>query len=285
VLRAVVPVALALGGCNWALGIHNTEPSDAVTADAADRLLKPPPGPTTCGPAPDIDSWTFANHTVTGTTGVIHPTFLANDRVLFMFQGRLYESGLDADPQLAIDPGQGSMLFAPAAAPGGDVAWFLRSTTGVGGGGVYYMVRDGATWREQPADLGLVGYQIQTGAAGFYNGTVRMVAGFQPTSAVPMTLVELSSPDGEHWTRVDDPSWPDITQAYDPALSNDGCILMFASPSGLYITARDATGHFPEPHLITPLAGSEFSSQPALTPALDRLWFNDTMLGLIERRP
>lgn len=278
-------IVAALGGCNWAFGIRDTEPSDAIVADGVQGLLSPPPGPTTCGAAPAIDSWTAAPHTVAGTTGVIHPTFLTANRVLWMYQGKLFESDLDGNPQLALDPGQGSMLFAPAAAPGGDVAWFLRATTGVGGGGVYYMVRDGVSWREAPANLGLVGYQIQTGAAGFYNGTVRMVVGFQATSAVPMTLAELSSPDGEHWTRVDDPAWPDITQAYDPALTNDGCILMFAGPQGLYITARDATGHFPEPHLITPLPGAEFSTQPALSPALDRLWFNDTALGLIERMP
>jgi hypothetical protein len=60
---------------------------------------------------------------------------------------------------------------------------------------------------------------------------------------------------------------------------------MFAGPQGLYVTARDASGGFPEPHLLMSLAGAEFSSQPALDPAADRLWFNDTALGLIERTP
>ena len=278
-------LVIVLGGCNWAFGIHDSQPEDARLEDAAPALLTPPPGPTTCGTAPDVDSWTFANHSVAGTAGVIHPTFLGADRVLFMNQGRFYESGLDGDAQLALDPGPGTTLFSPAAAPGGDVVWFARSTTGIGGSGIYYMVRDGGSWHEQAADLGLVAYQIETGAAGFYNGTVRMVVGYQESNMVPMHLVEISSPDGLHWTREADPAWPDITQAYDPALSNDGCILMFASTQGLYVTARDANGQFPEPHLVMPLAGSEFSTQPALDPAVDRLWFNDTALGLIERTP
>jgi hypothetical protein len=276
-------IVIALSGCNWAFGIHDTQPSDAALAEAAPALLAPPPGPTTCGAAPDIDSWSSANHQVQGTTGVIHPTFLTADRVMFMNQGRFYESGLDGDLELALDPGPGTTLFSPAAAPGGDVVWYVRATTGLGGSGIYYLVRDGTSWREQAADLGLVAYQLQTGAAGFYNGTVRMVVGYQESNLVPMHLVEISSPDGLHWTREPDPAWPDITQAYDPALTNDGCILMFASPQGLYITARDANGQFPEPHRIASLAGSELSSQPALTPAVDRLWFNDTGLGLVER--
>jgi hypothetical protein len=278
-----IAIALILGGCNWAFGIDNTQPSDGALGEGAVRLLAPPPGPTTCGAAPDIDRWTWANHAIAGTAGVIHPTFLTADRVLFMNQGRFYEAGLEGDVQLALDPGSGTTLFSPAAAPGGDVVWFARSTTGIGGSGIYYMVRDGGTWSEQAADLGLVAYQIETGAAGFYNGTVRMVVGYQETNGVPMHLVEISSPDGLHWTREADPAWPDIAQAYDPALTNDGCVLMFAGQLGLYVTARDVDGHFPEPHLLMQLAGSEFSTQPALAPAGDRLWFNDSALGLIER--
>ena len=198
---------------------------------------------------------------------MIHPTFLGADRVLFMNQGRFYESGLDGDPQLALDPGPGTTLFSPAAAPGGNVVWFARSTTGIGGSGIYYMVHDGTSWTSKPRISGSSPTRSRRGAAGFYNGTVRMVVGYQETNMVPMHLVEISSPDGLHWTSEADPAWPDITQAYDPALSNDGCILMFASAQGLYVTARDADGLFPEPHLVMPLAGSEFSTQPALDPA------------------
>lgn len=271
----------ALAGCNQIFGVHETGALDGPVGP-----LRPPVGATTCTPV-DFTTWTFAPHTVVGAAGVIHPTFTAADRVIFGYQGNLFESGLDGDPQelASLDRHDGAMLMNASAAPGGDVIWFLRFA--VTGGGLLYATRDPNGWTAHTADLGQLGYGIQPGAAAFFDGTVRMVLGVQATSQISYHLEEVSSPDGATWAPLATIPWSASSQDFDPALSVDGCKLLFVrseTTTNLYVAHRAADGSFAPPlRIATSIAENLF--QPALDPTKTRIWLNAEMTGLIEGKP
>jgi hypothetical protein len=286
-----IALVVLLAGCNQIFDLKGTELDDAgaVPPDDSLHLLRPPDGSTTCGAAIDFSTWTFAPHTVAGIGGVIHPTFIAGDRVVFMYQTQLYESGLDAGPTKIPELGMSAQLFAPSAAPFGDVFWYLR-VSGIGGSGIFYATKSAGTWTGHLADLGLIANQVQTGQPGFFGGRMRMVVMVQPSSNDRLRLIELDSPDGLTWTQLATLPWSSgSTSDYDPALSADGCTLVFArqdaSSANLYAAARQSDGMFALPAQIP--GGSDLTAdegQPALDPTMTRLWFTGGVGGLTEGR-
>ncbi len=275
----VLPV-IALAGCSRIFGLDL--PSSTVDADMpGSGLLDPPSGIERCPAAPDFESWTYAPHAISGIAAVLHPTFTGVGRVVFGYQGSLYEGGLDggAEKIASLDLGDGAMLMNSSSAPGGDVIWFLRFTPT--GGGIFYAVRTGATWAQHVADFGLLGYQIQPGPAAFHAGSVRMVIGFQPTQSSAFGLVELSSPDGTSWTALSTLGFTTGDDDFDPALSPDGCFVLYSHRSVdvrvLYVSARGSDGNFGPPiELATASATFTDQVQPAIDPTGQRVWFNDS---------
>jgi hypothetical protein len=273
---------VTLTSCNSILGLGPTQ----IAPDAR-LLLVPPDGTTTCGPPPDFNSWHYAPHAVGSLSVVLHPTFLTPDRIVFGYQGHLFESGVDGGAvemtSLELYPGEG--LAAPAAAPGGDLFWFWR-LDGTGAG-MYYATRDASGWHQQRADFGLIANQLQPGSVGFYGGTARMVVAVQLTKNSRGQLVEMSSADGVTWTRLDTLPFSDgSTSMYDPALSADGCFVLYSvygnDTNDLYAAGRGADGVFlPPVHLDQAPNGF----QPAIDPTLKRLWFNETGGPLTEATP
>lgn len=271
---------MTLTGCNSILGLSPTQ----IDPDAR-LLLVPPDGTTPCGPPPDFNSWHYAPRTV-GPTAVIHPTFLTSDRIVYAYQGRMFESGLDGGAveltALELYPGEG--LAGASAAPGGDLMWFSRLDGTAAGN--YLATRDASGWHQQRADFGIVAFQVQPGSLGFYAGDARMVVAIQQTRDVRARLFELSSHDGMTWTRLDTLSFSDgSVSMFDPALSVDGCFVLYSvygDANDLYVAGRGPDGVFlPPVHLDHAPNGF----QPAIDPTSRRLWFNEYGGPLMEATP
>jgi hypothetical protein len=273
---------VTLTSCNSILGLGPTQ----IAPDARLLLVPPDAGPP-CDPPPDFNSWHYAPHAVGNQTLVLHPTFLTSDRIIFGYQNHLFESGADGGAvemtSLELYPGEG--LVSPGAAPGGELFWFWRLNGTAAG--TYYATRDGSGWKQERAEFGLIGYQLQPGSVGFYGGTARMVIALQPTKESPAHLVEMSSPDGITWTRLDTLPFSDgSTSMYDPALSADGCFVLYSvygnDTNDLFAAGRGADGVFlPPVHLDQAPNGF----QPAIDPSLRRIWFNETGGTLTEATP
>lgn len=281
-----LPAAL---GCNEVFGLTATTLDDSAIPIDAPRLLVPPDGSTTCPPPPNLDAWTFSPVS-TFATEVVHPTFLAADRVAYTAAGQLYESSLagDARPIAELELSLVDIVW-PAAAPGADLVWFLRvpeMAVPVPDVGLFYAHRDVNGWIAHRADLGVTGYQLQAGSVGFFAGSARMVVGLTPTMGDRMRLVELSSLDGLSWTRLD--SFPFSNGAdtdFDPALSADGCLVLHVRGGGIHAAFRQSDGTFSVPQrLIGANDTSTFTSQPAIDPSGTRLWVKRGAV-LVEGRP
>jgi len=281
--RGCVLLTVAVAGCNSIFGLaptHEMEP-------AIPGLFMPPAGPTTCAGAPDFATWQYTPHVVAGTPGVLHPTFLTADRVVFMMQGHLFESGLDGGVVrlTSLELYDGENLASPAAGPGGDVIWFLRLYGS--SQGLYYATRDADGWAQARTDFGVISEQVQPGTVGFYDGTGRMVIAMQRTSMDRGRLVELESEDGLSWTQLDTLPFSDgSVSMYDPALSADGCFVLYSvygnATNDLYVAARGGDGVFAAPVHLDKAAGG---AQPAIDPSLHELWFNQLGGGLVQATP
>ena len=243
------------------------------------RLLKPPlDTPASCPPPPDFSTWTIAPRAYPGINGgVLHPTFLSDQDVVFNYQTQFYEGDLTAAPTKLgeLDDMTGAVLAGAAAAPGGDVFWYVRYSEL--GGGLYYAVRDGDHWAPHAADFAVTAYALEPGSAGFYGSEVRMVVAVKRTVNTPYELTELSSLDGTTWTELpplpfDAP--PDYRTAYaDPALSVDGCVLLFSRGTiGIEVALRGADGTFRAPFPF-PGAADPVANQPAISPDQTLVWW------------
>lgn len=277
--RALVLVAVA--GCNQVFGLHRTHATDAAqAATPADGLLWPPDGGTACAPPPDFSTWTVRPYSIPGwSSSVIHPALLTHDRAIFMYQSHLYDTGAGAPRLISeLEPFQGVGQAAPSASCDGKSFWFARLNC-ITCSGIYYAVEDASGWVARVDDP-IEAYQIQPGSVGFYAGSARMVMSIQHDAEELLHLVEVFSPDGLAWTQLPAPiPLGTQLQAYDPALSADGCFLLFTSPStidgntDLYLSARGADGTFGTPSLLpfsTPRADEMWAT---LDPTMTRLWF------------
>jgi hypothetical protein len=84
--------------------------------------------------------------------------------------------------------------------------------------------------------------------------------------------VELSSPDGEHWTRLDTVQ---ITGSLllSASLSADGCMLTYGDVGGLMHAAyRDPDGNFTSATDIS-APGYPEARSPTMSPDVQELWF------------
>jgi len=292
VARAFAAVVL-LSGCNQVFGLTATELIDAADTIDAPRLFVPPDGGTSCPPAPDFEAWIYAPKTLVGSSSeVVHPSFLADDRVVFTSERKeLYESMVDGGARL-VDELELALIDIswPSAAPGADLIWFIRVSEMAGvpqpDVGFYYAHRNSTGWTAHRADLGISGYQVQVGAVGFYAGTARMVVGVTPTMNDRMRLVELSSSDGIAWTSLD--SFPFSTgdvADFDPSLSADGCLAFYTRSGAVQLAVRGGDGRFGAPTaLVAAAGGAAFVTQGALDPSRTRLWLKRGTT-LVEGRP
>ncbi|MEO8840228.1 MAG: hypothetical protein ABI704_01570 [Kofleriaceae bacterium] len=254
------------------------------------RLLKPPIGVhASCPPAPDFSTWTVAPRVYAGLAGnSIHPTFLGDQHVAFGYQGALYEGDLDGAPVpiVGLDDMAGAELMSAAAAPGGDVFWYVRYANL--GGGLYYAVRDGDHWVPHGADFPNVAYSIEPGTAAYYGSEVRMVISLQASMSSTFVLYELSSPDGVTWTNLGPLPFaaPAGTNFFDPALSVDGCVLVYAVENvGIEVALRGDDGTFEPPALFPHTEPYMDVAQPTLSPDESMVWFGTTDEGLFQATP
>lgn len=271
-----------MAACDQALGIKST-----VLADARPEPLDPRDGGDTCT-TPNLATWHFAPRAYPASAGVLHPTFTAANRVIYMYQERLFEGALDGTgvKELTELLNAGAPRFAgPAAAPGGDVFWYIRFADI--GGGLYYAVRSADGWMSHDANFGLTVSGLEPGSAAFYRRAVRMVAAISPAGS-GYALQELSSPDGSTWTVLDTIPWSmGDARHVDPALSPDGCVLLFSHyDSMLHVAFRQTDGSFAPPIAIDVGEPSDGTvTQPAISPDGARVWFNSSSRGLVEGTP
>jgi hypothetical protein len=277
-----IGLLLTLAACNAVFG------NDKVETEVPDlRLLKPPlDTPAECPSPPDFSTWKISQNDYWGKQ-VLHPSFLSERDVVFNYQDNFYEGDVDGTPAqiTSLDDNTGADFFGAAAAPGGDLFWFARSASL--GSGLYYAVRDGAGWTPHAADFGIVLYGLEPGSAGFYGSEVRMVAAVQPMEVSHFGLVELTSLDGTTWTNLgplpfDTPTLTD--QYYDPVLTPDGCVLLFARDQlGIEVSLRGTDGTFGAP---TPFPGAPVDSvQPAISADESIVWFDSPTAGQLQARP
>jgi hypothetical protein len=260
---------VSVAACN---AVFDNEPVE--TADL--RLLKPPSGvAASCPAAPDFSTWTVAPRVYAGLDGnQIHPTFLGDQHVAFGYQGVFYEGDLDAAPApiVGLDDMTGADLMNAAAAPGGDMFWYVRYANL--SGGLYYAIREGDHWVPHGADFPTVAYSLQPGSAAFYGSEVRMVVSVEPSKTAGFTLYELSSLDGAVWTNLG--QLPFVTKGdyFDPAMSADGCVLVYQIEGvGLYVALRGDDGTFGTPALLPHTEPYMNIVQPTITPDKTMVWF------------
>lgn len=260
---------IALCGCNDLFGLHRAEPLDAADT----RLLRPTPA-AACPAAPDLASWKLAPRAYAGVNGnAIHPSFLDDATVVFAYQEKLYSGTLDQPPAIltGIDDQTGARLAAPSAAPGGELFWYTRYTNL--GGGLAYAKHDATGWSSHLATFPVIGYSLEPGPAAFYAGDVRMVVAVQPDSAGMWELRELASPDGDTWTDRGSLGF-DTKGGLDPALSIDGCILLYTiAQTTLFVAYRQPDGSFAPPAQLLASTGYAIS-QPVISPDRSMIWIN-----------
>lgn len=258
-------LAGALAGCNWVYGIGDTH-LEQTTFSVVDggRVLLPPDGTAACPAPPDFDTWTFAPRAIPGITKIESPTFLAPDRVLFGANKIIYTMTLGQPPAplTDIDPGDGSTMTNPAAAPGRELFWFTRTSPSVDG--PFVALFDGNRWQTAPANLSLVAYTITPGAVGMYAGTARMVV----FTNQPNDTVELASQDGVVWTDVAHFG----TDIFAPQLSADGCWLFAIQNSQVTVRVRGSDGTFGAPAFLTAASAPTLPTLATLSPDGARLW-------------
>jgi hypothetical protein len=276
-------VLVSVAACNAVFGNEPVKVTDL-------RLLKPPLGVlASCPPAPDFSTWTVAPREYSGLGGnAIHPTFLTDQHVAFGYQGTLYEGDLDGAPTpiTGLDDMTGAELMGAAAGPGGDVFWYIRYANL--GGGLYYAVRDGDHWVPHAADFSAAAYSIEPGTAAFYGSEVRIVISLQPNSNANFTLYELSSLDGVTWTNLGPlpVTAPPKTNFFDPALSGDGCVLVFALEGiGIEVAVRLDDGTFGPAVLFPHTEMYTDVTQPTISPDETMMWFGTTEQGVFQATP
>ncbi len=265
---------VTLAGCQYVFPLRDEGPNDAPPDPDAPRPLVPPDGSTACDPAPDFATWTFGVRTIAGSNGqILNPTFTGTNRVMFTSAGKLYESTLVGPPVevAALELGDGSEIRFPVSTPDGQMIWFTRFSLTAPSSGLYYALRSGDAWTAERADFEITAYQIVPGNVAFYSGTARMITALTPMDGERLRLVELSSVDGLHWTRLETLPFSDgaIAGDFDPTLSSDGCFVVFRRLDKVYVSSRELDGTFQSMTEIPNLSGKV---DPALAPSGDRLW-------------
>jgi len=275
---------LGLAACNQVFGTDHVRELDAADT----RLLKPPAQTDACPAAPDLATWKLAPRAYPGVNGsAIHPTFLDDDHVVFNYQGKFYQGGLEDPPTklVGLDDDTGAMLYGASAAPGGDVFWYERYSNL--GAGLYYARAVGDRWLAHTANFDVVAYSLEPGSAAFYAGEVRMVVAIQPKVDGRWELHELGSPDGETWRDLGVlPFAAAGSDAIDPMLSSDGCVLVYSiNELSLWIAIRQPDGAF-APAVRFP--GTETFPgvhQPAISPNRALIWFDAPETGAFQVTP
>lgn len=290
--RALVAL-VALAGCNRIFHLNETVLIDGPPPVDGLVLFTSPDGSKACPPLPDLSTWKLTPHALAGFPGaVITPSFLAVDRVVFMYQTAIWTSGLDGGAteiqELLVNGGED--LYSPAALADHDVFWYVRSGASLGGGGLFYAAYDGQQWVEHRADLPSAAY-FEPGVPGFYDGMLRMVVSRTKVFNGPMELVELESANGINWRELETISLDPITVPIRPRLSADGCWLVFSAKAGsgyqLFETGRDASGAFTTPIPVASIPPDpDHVPEAAFDPTATKMWISEGGGGvLVEARP
>ena len=269
--RALAIVALT--GCNAVFGLGSTNLVFDAPPDIP-RIFTPPDGSASCPAPPALDSWTYTPRPMPQITELsIHPSFLADDDFVFMYQTHLFEAHVDglATRLTELEQFAGDEMLAPCGGAGRDAFWFLRQNSS--NEGLYLATRSGGTWQQQLALLDATTID-EPGMVAFYDGTARMIVSRTLAANRPAVLDELASVDGLHWTEVGVLPLDPATPHYDPAISPDGCYVLYtdqSDPSQLFMSTRAADGTF---GAGTRLAVSDRGSitQPTISPTGLRIW-------------
>lgn len=158
---------------------------------------------------------------------------------------------------------------------GGDNLWLGRRSANLApSAGLYFATRTGENWTTTRADLGLIVLQLELGSVGFYGGSARMVVALSPAPGDRLRLVELSTLDGITWSRLDTLALSDgaTVVELDPALSADGCFVMFRRGAKLFAAARGVDGNFNLPSAVVAGGGGNLDQTPAVSPDATRVW-------------
>jgi hypothetical protein len=265
---------LVLAGCNQVLGLDPTteRPVDAPPP----QLLYPPPDAGPCAAPPDLTNLTF-EETITVDVQVPSITMyrlagaerMIAARIDPSVNGSILDWDLSGTPQAIpeLTPPPGVRYTTVGSSPEGAVLWIQLL-----GGGLSFAVR-AAGWAQQQPDFGLPQTTtIIPGSVGYHGGTARMVVLAQAVTENMFFLVELSSPDGEHWTRLDTVKIRPPLLA-SPSLSADGCVLLYGDAPGImHVAYRDADGNFTT---FADIAAPPYpeARSPTMSPDLEELWF------------
>lgn len=277
-----LPLVLLLASCNSIYGLEATRVVDAALPDALAPLVTPPPGPTTCGPMPDFEAWTYARQDLPPTPDIFDLSPY-RDRAIVTANNatELWDvalDGTDAVPLTQLPAPPAAAFRDPAMAPDGSALWFRQDSASQG---TFYATR-GSGWQKVRESFGYVDpFELQIGSPGFFDGTLRIPALLQRESGDTRRIVELSSPDGRAWTElstsIDFAGIGGLIGA--PRLSADGCLLFFgvtqAIPYSLYVVRRDDQRRFTGMPLLLSKAtnAGRYAGTPVLAPDGLSLWF------------
>jgi hypothetical protein len=287
---------LLLAGCNSLLGLEQTQLVDARIIDPnnpdAYRPVLPPDGATACDGAPSFESWTYESRTIpfemqVATFG-LYATGTATHLVVTPTGGSgIWDVDLAGSARqiTGLTPPAGRSISAVAVSPDGSAIWFKIE-------GATYVALRATGFQRELTELGVPGaYEVIPAAAGFYDGTLRMVVRLRDTISSGQAYVELSSSDGVSWMRGETLPFGGVGY-FAAALSPDGCTLTLARMEGgssykLYYAYRDGSGRFGPLVALTAAtaAAGSFPINPVIGPRNTSLWFSVVGQGLFEGHP